>query len=775
MSTTPDLQALFSRLSSASTSASSPQPQSLQYPNPAQVVGEPGVAAAAAPLSPSAVSRPNTLPRSNMTSPSQGASSGSNDRAQSLLSLLRFSQPTAERQTQQSEQVNSQNTPLGALAAEPVTGSAPPAAIPVRDENIAPTGSPLPQTTEFSAPKPAGSAQENPQNVLLRLLSRSQLNNSHASQNESRKSPLPRTPIGDEMQQNPTSTSIHNCQQSPVAAHQQRDGSPFRTFGSVQSREGSPFESLQVGTPQAQKENKPIFTYTNPFEALNASRSQSTKPQTPQPRISSPALGARRGDSKAPAVNGDKRTSDENSPERSSTRRKLTPKIPGRSTMSVRQETPEASLLTQSVPDSESAKTLRSIETEGKEAVAGPEKPSTVDNSRQKEANVADRQPHFDNVEIKMEDNVSAFGTKQNPHTTIEVAKDAEDAWESAEDSPAKEDRERVVPVYNFPIKPFVSITMQRSPLSTVGLRDDGIMEISRLKKEFDQLDRSLAAATSKYITYSLVKNGGIRIIRQDDGNDRQVFKNSQDRIFSVAVCTTSINAAPSDYQAVLGVGVSGSVYYATISKDGKDLFEDDTLESESLIFPPYPLGDENTSGGVLKTRAKKSSRHPEFFAIGRGKSINLIWPATAMISKYGVGGTSRKVDVEKLYKDRALRITTGKAGKDFAFSEDDTLIVSLDKTGRLRFWDVRPLVEESNATASKVAPVEVRTPLLTLATASPAEKSWPTSVLFIDKLRPYTKVAALRYVLVGLKQNHTLQLWDIGLGKAVQELNFPH
>jgi hypothetical protein len=33
----------------------------------------------------------------------------------------------------------------------------------------------------------------------------------------------------------------------------------------------------------------------------------------------------------------------------------------------------------------------------------------------------------------------------------------------------------------------------------------------------------------------------------------------------------------------------------------------------------------------------------------------------------------------------------------------------------------------------------------------------------------------ALRYVLVGLKQNHTLQLWDIGLGKAVEELKFPH
>jgi hypothetical protein len=36
-------------------------------------------------------------------------------------------------------------------------------------------------------------------------------------------------------------------------------------------------------------------------------------------------------------------------------------------------------------------------------------------------------------------------------------------------------------------------------------------------------------------------------------------------------------------------------------------------------------------------------------------------------------------------------------------------------------------------------------------------------------------KGIALRYVIVGMKQNHTLQIWDLSLGKPVQEINFPH
>ncbi|KAJ5126152.1 hypothetical protein N7526_008329 [Penicillium atrosanguineum] len=339
--------------------------------------------------------------------------------------------------------------------------------------------------------------------------------------------------------------------------------------------------------------------------------------------------------------------------------------------------------------------------------------------------------------------------------------------------APRKEE-ERVVSVHNFPLRPFISIAVKPQSGKLVTFRDDDVMDIARLKKEFDQLDRSLTAATSEYIVYALAKTGGIRIIRQDDGSDRQVFRSTRDRVFNVALCTSASTTGQSEVQAFLGIGVSGTVYWALISGQDKDLFEQDALERESLIFPPFPASDENTSGGQLKTRAKRSTRHADLFAIGRGKNIYVVSPYAAMHPNYGVSGTQRTVNTEKFLKERALKISTGKAGKDFAFSDDDTVIASLDKTGRLRFWDIKDVLENPSFADGPVAN-EVRVPLNTFVTGSPAEKSWPTSVLFLDKLRAYSKSTALRYVLVGLKQNHTLQLWDIGLGRAVEEVKFPH
>ncbi|CAG8070739.1 unnamed protein product [Penicillium nalgiovense] len=374
---------------------------------------------------------------------------------------------------------------------------------------------------------------------------------------------------------------------------------------------------------------------------------------------------------------------------------------------------------------------------------------------------------------------VDELAKKTEPATVPVVPKATEntealaDSWESAEDSAEKEE-ERVVSVHNFPMRPFISIAVKATSGKLTTFRDDDVMDIARLKKEFDQLDRSLTAATSEYIVYALAKTGGIRIIRQDDGSDRQVFRSTRDRVFNVALCTAPTAAGDSEVQAILGIGVSGSVYWALISRSGKDFFDMDALESESLIFPPFPASDENTSGGQLKTRAKRSTRHTNLFAIGRGKNIYVVSPKAAMSPAYGVSGTQRTVNTEKFFKERALKISTGKAGKDFAFSDDDSVIASLDKTGRLRFWDINDMLNDASFVEGP-APAEIRVPLATFVTGSPTEKSWPTSVLFLDKLRAYSRSMALRYVLVGLKQNHTLQLWDIGLGKAVQELKFPH
>lgn len=503
--------------------------------------------------------------------------------------------------------------------------------------------------------------------------------------------------------------------------------------------------AVQPEASQANQETqKTLFTYKNPFEALRASRPHTPRTQAQpvaqpqQSSISQEQLNEQKLE-QIPVPSIEDSVQEETLHDQVSDRVKLTPK-----SRASRQATPsQPSGLGQELPTRIEDETSF----DRPEKMASPEPPAYT-----------------------RADMTNVDSTHSNPLQPSETA-----LHDTGGGSQPNGTAGRVVPVLTFPVKAFVSITLQLKSPSQSRIREEGVMEISRLKKEFDQIDRSLAAASSRYITYALVKNGGMRIIRQDDGRDRQIFKHTHDRVFNVSLCTTSMTAPPGDHQAVLGTGISGAVYYATICKQDADFFDSNELEHESLIFPAFPQADENTAGGVLKTRAKRSSRHPEFFAIGRGKAIHIVWPATAMNANYGITEEQRRVDVEKFFSERSLQILTGKAGKDFNFSEDDTMIVSLDKTGRLRFWDIRKLTDEENARSVHITPYVIDTPVLSLATAAPAEKSWPTSVLFVDKARPYIKGGALRYVLVGLRQNHTLQLWDIALGKAVQEINFPH
>ncbi|RAL66508.1 hypothetical protein DID88_006198 [Monilinia fructigena] len=283
--------------------------------------------------------------------------------------------------------------------------------------------------------------------------------------------------------------------------------------------------------------------------------------------------------------------------------------------------------------------------------------------------------------------------------------------------------------------------------------RDEIIMDIARLKKEFDQIDRTLVTASSNFIVYGMSKNGGIRIIRQADGKDSRLFTETHDRIFN--------------WHSLLGL----------LSRMAKEIFiEENHPEMHGFALPPIQTPDNESAGGVLKTRARKSSNHPSFFAIGRGKSIQIIYPSVIMKNSFLKNGRERIVDTERYLAHRSLKVNTGKAGKDFTFSEDDTTIVSLDKAGRVKFWDVRPLTQiPEDELHQKAPPVEIKEPLTTLITTPATEKSWPTSILFVDKLRPYQKGGPLRYMIVGMKQNHTLQLWDLALGKPVQEIHLPH
>jgi len=365
-----------------------------------------------------------------------------------------------------------------------------------------------------------------------------------------------------------------------------------------------------------------------------------------------------------------------------------------------------------------------------------------------------------------------------------EAAQGVADSWESADQEEIvviEEKEDPPVKVFNFPMKPWIAINLNEDSTDPrPEFRDEAIMDIARLKKDFDQIDRNLYTASTNYMTYGMSKQGGLRVIRQDDGKDAKAFTDTKDRIFNVAMSVT-----PSDYngphkEAIIGTGISGTVYWVQVREGEKDHIEDTHLEQYGFALPPMNSLEGDAPGGVLKTRARASTIHPEFFAVGRGKSINFIWPTYIMQNQLFKPGHDRVVDTDRLYEQCSLKINTGKAGKDFTFSQDDTVVVSLDKSGRVKFWDVRDLtaVKEGSDPRHPVpaqSSLEVKEPLMTLASTPEGEKAWPTSVLLLDKQRPYQKRCALRYMIVGMKQNHTLQLWDLALGKPVQEFNLPH
>lgn len=585
-----------------------------------------------------------------------------------------------------------------------------------------------------------------------------------------------------------------------LASQAFKDASPLNK-GHAADESRSKDSPLAIGDKENIKEVTPsgLFTYVNPFEQLAAS-----SPRNRTPRTTS-------GPSAAPTVQILKRDGADN-------KRKKEERVPSTSAHSKRKLEPSSqasSAPPTPLPDGRTPlEALIGIGApSGKETVA--EALSEVGNEVDKQVQEAIAQAEKDGSQAEIEKDLRdmlAAETEQEFEVTSQIAAKAikkeleksgnkhaldnlppdvaqavtdiiddtahghiADSWESAdaEDTPTKKEDESIVKVYNFPMRPWSSITIKESDEPRPHFRPEAVMDIARLKKEFDHIDRTLVTASNNYIVYGMSKNGGFRIIRQDDGKDTRMFTETHDRIFNVVT-----SAAPADLkESIIGTGISGTVYWGLI-KDGEvDNVEDHHLEMHGFAMPPVPSLDTESPGGVLKTRARKSAGHPNFFAIGRGKFIHIIWPAIVMKS-FLKDGKDRIADTEKYLTEHPLKINTGKAGKDFLFSEDDTTIVSLDKAGRVKFWDIRPLVEtdsSGNPHPVHTQPIEVKEPILTFITTHPFEKSWPTSVLFVDKARPYQRGGALRYLIVGMKQNHTLQLWDLALGKPVQEIHLPH
>ncbi|KAI7360411.1 hypothetical protein KC354_g8893 [Hortaea werneckii] len=525
--------------------------------------------------------------------------------------------------------------------------------------------------------------------------------------------------------------SVDKLAQSFAGTNLQREPTPARQFGSRASREGTPFEA-----PQPTK--AAMFSYVNPFDELSASSPLKTTPK-PEAQGEPKKIEILKHNRDTSGTNG------ESSGPAAKTR-KLEVPSPGPQPESKSQSVSEALEGVGEKVDREAERALSQAEAREAPAASGD--------------NAADIQK-----------------THKKQSTDND---DVESSWESAEDSANEKALAHGVKVYNFPMKPFVTIHIKSSD-AAMPVRQENFMVVAQLKKEFDQMDRCLVTASQAHIVYAQTAtkkdNSGFRIIRQDTGDHKQVFRSSGERIFSVQMCSSP--AQGNDVETVLGTGVNGSIFWTNLAKSRPEMFIDDDVEAQGFMMPAVPIPEENTSNSPVKTRAKCSTRHPDFFALSRSKMIHIVNP-DAVKEKTYCDPKTRKVDSAKFLAEHGLRINTGKAGKDFAFSEDDSVIVSLDKSGVVKFWDIRDITQQvTGGSDGPHAPVEVKDSMWQLSAATsgskPEEKPSVSSVMLLDKERPHVKGVALRYMLVGFKQNHILQLWDLGLGKPVQELRLPH
>lgn len=574
--------------------------------------------------------------------------------------------------------------------------------------------------------------QVNPQDLVFQLLGRSK-------------------PVQDERSSPPTQTTEPNAQQVRDSGvySQSSSSTPKASTPDTQSMPAPPsLRAPSADPPPGNSSAKGMFTYVNPFEQIHA-----TSPRNKTPKISTPVPTLARKS----ALGFNETRSD-------SVTLPYSPSPPVSN--GPQSATSPATIEADAAKEATTLDEVRGKEYQLMEQAEQP-KPSVMDyldtspgqqdDPVERSIEPVDKPGEENDRQAPVEESYQTNGIGDFADIKREI-KDEEEAYESASET-------NVIEVYNFPMKPFSSITIVPSAIKRPKYPIAKIADIAKMNRSFDQLDRNLMAASHEFIVYAISKSngrGGIRVIRQFDGKDRVLMKDNTDRTFNVTITKG---------ERVLGTSISGAVIWVDLKTD----FSGDNWNS-MFVFPPSE--EQGQSNGVLKSRARKTSRHSNVFAIGRGKTISIIH---ALAAKAYSSANGHEVASKKYLAEHARTIDTGKASKDFTFSDDDTVIISIDKAGKLKLWDVQEILEFSDLAYASLTqgcppqpPMVLSSPTLVFSAVASGESYRATSVMFLDKFRPYHKCLALRYVIVGMKQNHTLQLWDLALGRPVQEINFP-
>lgn len=724
----------------------------------------------------------------NTPAPEVGASAS---RAPDLLSLLKFrtngapqtassQAPASDRpastvlpSTSSDSQAGHQDRPLSEVIASFVR----------KPSGLSSVQTPSPVPPMASRPELRGEASgssTNPQDFLLSLLNQASAPVRDTASLKSGITSAPSLPaetpeaVTDDLAQDVKDAKAEDANLSPVTSRSEgRKSSPIRVFGEP-TKEPSTFDVL----PAATKGN--VFTYVNPFEQLSAS---SPRNQTPK----ADSRSATPVDQSAQNTSHSSKKIRKSSPEPSSSTPEITQETPTSTT-----QRPET--VSEAVSEVGEQVNKEIIENLAEVSQAHGESITTSEQAVREAAAEIKEELKDEDTRREMEAGMSKPMAQAFEATIKAAAQDDGSAEMQGADEIASKVR-----VFNFPMRPFVSIDVKKLG-EPMPVTQDMTSDITRMKKEFDQIDRNLVTASQTFIVYAL-KEGGIRVIRQDNGENKEVcidgvqafacsccnlfgpnnfkvFKKTGERIFNVLIghAWDKDRGHDRDTETVLATGVNGTVFWTSLHDFPGDNEYDAVADNRGFIFQPVPTVDDNQVGSQLKTRVKASTRHAEFFGYGRGKSIYIVWPGLARSSQFT--NKDRVCNTEAYFNHYKLQIHTSKAAKDFTFSADDSVIASLDKVGKLKFWDIRQLTDPTIAYAISKREGRretIKEPIMSLATHVPDQKNWPTSLMFIDKERPMTKGIALRYLVVGMKQNHTIQLWDLALGKAVQEINFPH
>ncbi|KAH7231074.1 hypothetical protein BKA59DRAFT_536137 [Fusarium tricinctum] len=153
-----------------------------------------------------------------------------------------------------------------------------------------------------------------------------------------------------------------------------------------------------------------------------------------------------------------------------------------------------------------------------------------------------------------LEDALPADVAKTVRDIVDEAAQGVADSWESA-------DQDEIV-VFNFPVKPWISITLQEEGTEPRPLfRDETIMDIARPWREFDRIGHNLYIATENYMAYGMSDQGGLRVIRQEDGKDAKISTDTKDPIFNVAMSVIPSDHEGAHREAIISTSNSGTVY----------------------------------------------------------------------------------------------------------------------------------------------------------------------------------------------------------------------